>query len=418
MSMTICKETQKLYQAKNKISQAALATLQEINNAGFEVYFVGGCVRDILLDRTPKDFDIATDARPQQICKIFPRAKIIGRRFQIVHVPIRNEIIEITTFRGTPKSGKNNKYITATETGQLAIDNFYGSLEEDIVRRDLTINAMYYNPVTDTFIDTMGGVEDLKNKVIRLINNPLERYSEDPVRMLRVIRFSSKLQFEVEKNTFNALFAKADEIVHIAPARLFDEVLRLVFSKDSQSVFNMLRHCNIFRYLFPQTDAVIQQKTERAQQCQKLIQIALKNTDLRIRSGKNITPAFILACLLWHPYKQKHTDTNIKNKMIMHGIADKIIKNQNTIIRIPQRFAYRVKEIYYLQSALEKPNKKKIFTLLHDKNFRAAFDFMLMRHQSGEHIQELSWWKTVEQAFFKNQFNEVEKLIKLRFNKA
>jgi poly(A) polymerase len=276
-------------------SKGALQVVAHLQRSGFEAYVVGGAIRDLLLGKQPKDFDIATNATPEEIKQCFRNARIIGRRFQIVHVRAGGEIIEVTTFRGHHDAGQSNKTAQAAQSGRLLRDNVYGTLEEDTFRRDLTINALYYNTTTHQLIDLLNGADDISAQLIRIIGKPVDRYTEDPVRMLRVVRFAARLGFDLEGDTEAAIGEARHLLADIPTARLFDEWLKLFMNGFSEPTFLLLSHFDLLSLLMGDNVSISESK-EGAYALQKK---ALKNTDQRVADGRPVTPAFLLAALYW-----------------------------------------------------------------------------------------------------------------------
>lgn len=380
-----------------KISKHACEVIRVLQKNNFEAYAVGGCVRDLLLDLNPKDFDIATNATPQQVKKLFRRSRIVGRRFQIVHVQFGRELIEVTTFRSnnTDKNGKVQK----AESGLLTRDNFFGSMHDDASRRDLSINALYYDTENNTLHDFCEGLEDLTARKIRIIGNPATRYSEDPVRLLRVARFAAKLGFQIESKTLKPIAKMASSLQHVSAPRMFDETLKLFMGGYGLAVFQLLYEYRLFAHLVPQTNRLIDQGHPTAK---KMVEQALINTDLRIRSNKRVTPAFIYAALLWPSVqkiaseyeRQGHPAYSALNKA-----ANEVISNQIPITAIPRRFTMAMREIWSMQLSLMKRGGNRANRSMENPRFRAAYDFILLREQTGESLDGLGdWWTKYQDA--------------------
>lgn len=370
---------------RNRQSENALKVVQRLHEKGFQAYLVGGCVRDLLLGKSPKDFDVATDARPEEIRALFNSARIVGRRFQIVHVRFGRDIIEVTTFRGPSHEG------SVSAGGMLLSDNVYGSFEQDVVRRDFTMNALYYDPQTNEISDLVEGKRDIDGQTIRLIGNPEQRFREDPVRMLRAARFEAKLQFEIESDAAAAIKKFGFLLRDIPPARLFEEILKLFMSGHGEASFASLRRHDLLGWLFPAT------ANAESEQHLELIRLALASTDQRIREEKPVTPAFVLAALLWPPFVQdkKHLkDSGLTNAAASHEAALAVIDRQQNTISIPRRFSGPMRDIWHLQSRLPSIRGKKPAATARHKRFRAAYDFLLLREQSGEALNDLGQWWT------------------------
>jgi poly(A) polymerase len=371
--------------AKEQVSINALKVLSRLSEHGYQAYLVGGSVRDILLERTPKDFDVATDAHPQDVHELFRNSRLIGRRFKIVHVRFGRDIIEVATFRAS----KSIEEIDQTESGLLLSDNDYGSFEEDVVRRDFTINALYYSPDTLKVIDLVDGQADIKAKVIRLIGEPESRYREDPVRMLRAIRFKTKLGFSIDPNSEQPMFKLGYLLQDISPARLFEELLKLFMSGQANAVFDELLAYDIFGWLFPDAKRAMEQYPAK-----NLIREALLSTDTRIEQDLPVTPAFVYAALLWYPFvdeKRRLEQEGASHPDASNEAAANVIAKQLLFTSIPRRFSTPMREIWNLQFRL--PNRKKAKTLVGHKRFRAAYDFLLLRELAGEKLDNLGeWW--------------------------
>ncbi len=376
-----------------RISYAAKSIISTLHQADFQGYLVGGCVRDLLLGRAPKDFDIATNAHPDQVAKIFKNARIIGKRFKIVHVYSGGELIEVTTYRGNPQTDHQQQFQQQSHTGQLTYDNCFGTLDEDINRRDITINAMYYDPVNNKFIDKYNGVGDLRDKVIRMIDNPAMRFKEDPVRILRVIRFAAKLEFSIEPLTMTAAKQLGHTLHCISAARLFGEYQKLVFCHRSVRAFALIEKIALFEYMFPTAHTSLHPRAPYAQQARQLIDAVLVNTDERLAFGKSITPAFILVAIFWFAYKE--LAINADNDRDRTIIMQKILNEQNGIMRVPARFMYRIKAIWLMQTKFNAPTQRSLHYLSSSRDFRAAYDFFLLRQQCGEDVGIwFDWWNT------------------------
>lgn len=387
---------------RGDISKNAIKVIEKLRNAGFQAYLVGGGIRDLLLGLHPKDFDISSDARPEQVVKLFPKARIIGRRFRIAHVYFGREIIEVTTFRGHhPDSDEEHPHAVRSETGQLLRDNIYGSVEEDAMRRDFTINSLYYDLENDRLLDYAGAYEDIKQRRIRTIGDPAQRYREDPVRMLRAIRFAAKLGFTIDKASAEPIFKLSDLLDHIPPARLFDEFLKLFLSGHGESTFDLMQEYRVFTNLFPQTCANLSHDYQ-----QHLIRLALRNTDQRIAQNKGVTPAFLLGVLLWAPLQNRFSELTAAGEppaTAMQRAAQQAISRQSERIAIPRRFSIPMKDIWHLQLRLNRRTGQRAEKLLTHPRFRAAYDFLLLREQSGEPSPELQiglgqWWTDFQEA--------------------
>ncbi len=372
---------------KSLISQAASKTCEGLQKAGFEAFIVGGAVRDLLLNVKPKDFDIATNATPEEVYKVFRRSRIIGRRFRLVHVLWGNETIEVSTYRGHHMSEGDAQ---TNDSGRIIRDNIFGSLEDDAVRRDFTANALYYNPASEEVLDFHNGVADLKANLLRMIGDPKTRYQEDPVRMLRAVRLSAKLGLKIEKSTQEPIQKLADLLQDVPPSRLFDEMLKLFLSGHAVESINALREQHLHHGLLPLLDVVLEQPLG-----ERFVMLALKNTDNRILAGKSSNPSFLFATLLWHEvlkawetYKNSHPPIPA-----LHMAMNEIIDLQAKKLAIHNRFTATMKEIWGLQPRFEQRAGKRPFGILEHPRYRAAYDFLLLRCESGEIDAELGeWW--------------------------
>lgn len=389
--------------SRKNISDSALKVLSRLRNKGYQAYLVGGAVRDLLLGGHPKDFDIATDATPEAVNDLFRNSRIIGRRFRIVHVRFGREIIEVTTFRGHHDSGDSQapadggNHSRQSASGLLLRDNVYGTLEEDAVRRDLTVNALYYDSGKFEVFDHVGGLEDLDARQVRVIGDPAQRFTEDPVRMLRVLRFSAKLDFSIEGATARAIPDCAGLLGEIPSARLFDEFLKLFLAGYASATLEKLMEYDLLRYLFPDTAMAL----ARDETALALVRAAMRNTDGRIAQDKPVTPAFILAALLWPvaragaERRQEHGEPAMP---AMHGAAQEAISATVPHVAIPRRFSQPMREIWEFQLRLEHRRGRRAAELVDHRRFRAAYDFLLLREEAGEATEDLGAWWTEFQA--------------------
>ncbi len=378
--------------SRKHISQAALKVLYRLDGAGYRACLVGGGVRDLMLGREPKDFDIATDARPEQVRELFRNSRLIGRRFRLAHVRFGPEIIEVATFRAPHAVDEDAAAVN--DDGRILRDNVYGELDDDVWRRDFTVNALYYDIHDFSVIDYTGGVEDLKSGVMRLIGDPDVRYREDPVRMLRAVRFAVKLGFRIDDESARPLGEIGHLLEEIAPARLFDEMLKLFHGGCALQTFEALRHYGLFGRLFPQSEEALSHEVGGFPAI--LIRNALENTDLRVEQGKSVTPAFLVAALLWDAAEQE------RQRLEARGVqphdaqgmaADTVISQQVARVAIPRRFTQMTREIWALQERLGKRTPKRAQRVAEHPRFRAAYDFLALRAASGEPLQELvDWW--------------------------
>lgn len=381
---------------RGEISRYAISVVERLQNAGYQAYLVGGCVRDLLLDIEPKDFDVATSATPEQVRAEFRNARIIGRRFKLVHVHFGREIIEVATFRANhpqDEEEENSNLSSRNENGRILRDNIYGTLEDDAQRRDFTINALYYDPGSERILDYANGVHDIRNHLIRLIGDPTQRYQEDPVRMLRAVRFAAKLDFDIEKHTAAPIYKLAPMLGEIPAARLFDEVLKLFLAGYAVYTYDLLVDYGLFGQLFPASADALRQNPEYTDQ---LIRNALDNTDLRIQQGKTVTPAFLLAALLWPALPArvlKLQDRGMPPIPAMQEAAHDLINEQCKRLAVPKRFTIPIREIWDMQERLPRRSGKRADLLLENPRFRAGYDFLLLRESAGEQTDNLGdWW--------------------------
>lgn len=381
--------------SRANISGNALKVLYRLHQAGYEAYLVGGGVRDLLLGREPKDFDVATDARPEQVKELFRNCRLIGRRFRLAHVHFGGEIIEVATFRAQ-HAGEEDEGEALMRDGMILRDNVYGTLEDDAWRRDFTINALYYNIGDFSVVDYTGGLDDLKSGTLRLIGDPEARFREDPVRLLRAARFLAKLGFRLDAQTEDWVRELGELLSHVPPARLFDECLKLFLGGHAVQSYEMLRHYHLFEHLFPLTDDSLGR--EQDGHPQTLILQALANTDARIEAGKPVTPAFLFAALLWPAVREEAQRLagleDMTEVQALQVAGNEIASRQVERVTIPKRFSLPMREIWTLQARLPQRAGKRAARLYAHPRFRAAYDFLLLRHEAGEgELAELcEWW--------------------------
>jgi poly(A) polymerase len=385
---------------RSDFSPNALKVIEKLQDAGFSAFLVGGGIRDVLLDGEPKDFDVATNATPEETRRLFRNAMIIGRRFRIVHVRFGREIIEVTTFRAHHDQSDNPKDAEQSHTGMLLRDNVYGDIASDAVRRDFSVNALYYDPSNGNLLDYTDGLADLNRRVLQMIGDPEARYREDPVRMLRAVRFAAKLGFTLTENTEEPIKRLAPLMSHVAPARLFEEVLKLMLSGYATATLGLLRKHGLFEALFPGTELSLQKDGDITN---KFILHAVENTDKRIRQDKKVTPAFIYAAFLWPPLQASLRKLAQENKMppaaAMQHVEQGVIAQQLSRTALPKRFLIPMREIWALQLRLPRREGRKAFILLEHPRFRAAYDFLLLREQAGENLDGLGqWWTRFQEA--------------------
>ncbi len=383
--------------SRSNISEHALKVLYRLSKAGYQAYLVGGGVRDLLLGREPKDFDVATDARPEEVRQLFRNCRLIGRRFRLAHIHFGREIIEVATFRAGHEEGGDAR---TSDSGMLVRDNVYGTLEEDAWRRDFTVNALYYDIRDFSVVDYTGGVPDLNAGLLRMIGNPHKRFREDPVRMLRAVRFAAKLGFRIEPRCEAAIRELGYLLEEVSSARLFDETLKLFLAGFAVQSYELLRHYDLFQHLFPDTDDCLAEEEEHFPHM--LILRALENTDLRVDEGQPVTPAFLYAALLWEPVRREYLqliDDGIPALQAMQKAGDAIISRQVEWVMVPKRFNLQSREIWEWQERLKRNSGRRALNLLQQPRFRAAYDFLLLRAKCGEASQELAdWWTEFQQS--------------------
>ncbi|MDQ5902700.1 MAG: poly(A) polymerase [Pseudomonadota bacterium] len=371
---------------REHLSSAARRTCETLQEKGFKAYVVGGAVRDLLIGQEPKDFDIATNATPEQVRHAFRRARIIGRRFQIVHVMIGSETLEVTTFRGAlAHDAKKDAH------GRVLHDNEFGSQAEDAARRDFTVNALYFDPASETIVDYHHGVADIKQKTLRMIGEPRARYREDPVRMLRAVRLAAKLGLMIDPAAAKPIREMAVLLENVPPARLFDEMLKLLTSGHAVKCLTQLRDAGLHHGLLPLLDVILEQPMG-----ERFVMLALANTDARVRAGKPISPGFLFATLLWHEVLaqwERIRTGGERSIPALFAAMDEVLDSQAEKLAITRRIAGDIKDIWALQPRFEARAGKRPYALLEQQRFRAGYDFLLLRVESGEVPQELGeWW--------------------------
>ncbi|MFT6260449.1 MAG: poly(A) polymerase [Bermanella sp.] len=377
--------------SRTRISENALKVLYRLQNSGYQAHLVGGGVRDLLLGQEPKDFDIATDAKPEEVHKLFRNSRLIGRRFRLVHVVFGRDVIEVATFRSSHDNAQGKQQSKTNDSGMLLRDNVYGTIDEDAVRRDFTINALYYNVKDFSVASYEGGIQDIHNKSIRMIGDPETRYREDPVRMIRAVRFAAKLNFKIEKKTDAPIKQLAPLLRDIPAPRLFEEALKLFMAGYAHNTFKLLEERNLFGQLFPQTQTCIEQNSFY----RDMVVQALKNSDLRVSQGKSLTPAFLLSVFLWPAMLEKAN--KLQKQMpagpAMQQAAQEVISAQQQSTSIPKRFVFPMRDIWDLQHRLVKRLPKNIEGIYSHERFRAAYDFILLREEIGESLEGTGdWW--------------------------
>jgi len=413
--------------SRSAISPNALRVLYRLRDGGFQAFLVGGCVRDLLLEGSPKDFDVATDALPEQVKALFRNCRLVGRRFRLAHVFFGQETIEVATFRAAtapalgdeplpdvdPEEGEgpeidepvdeligDEEHARAfDQTGRILRDNVYGSIDADVWRRDFTANALYYNIADFSVWDYVGGVDDINARTLRLIGDPETRYREDPVRMLRAARFEAKLGFQLEPATAAPIAPLRELLAGVPSARLFDETLKLLLSGHGARSIEVLRARRLLEVLLPSVDAYLAARPGSL--VQQLLMQGLRNTDARVLAGKSVTPTFLFALLLYGPIAQ-HIEATPPERW--HELAtildacDQALREAQLHVAIPRRFALGVREMIALQPRLEHPRGRRSLRTLEHPRFRAAFDLLLLRAQYGLAPQEMAdWWRRIQE---------------------
>ena len=376
-----------------QISDNALQVVQRLNQSGYEAYLVGGAVRDLLLQHTPKDFDVATNARPEEVRRLFNKNCIlIGRRFRLAHVRHGREITEVATFR---KQNQTHHAQSQTHSGRILRDNTYGNMGDDVLRRDLTVNALFYDIRDDSVIDYFQGIKDIKARRIQVIGDPVTRYREDAVRMLRVLRFTAKLDFNLTDAVTAPILQLAYLLDAIPSARLFDEILKLFQTGHAVSSYILLRRYHLFGYLFGQTQKALDNDTDGS--VDRFIRAGLDNTDCRVQAGKTIHPSYLYAFMLWGCLRQS-TQGEVYDTQGLSENARKMIAIQFKQTSMPKHYTIKTQQIWSLQSRFTQRQGRRPYHLLTHRCFRAAYDFLLLRNQTGEELQALcDWWTDFQQ---------------------
>jgi len=375
---------------REAISQGSRKVCEVLHSHGYEAHVVGGAVRDLLLGLRPKDFDVATNAYPEEVHKVFRRSRLIGKRFKLVHVMFGEETVEVSTFRAR----------TASETdehGRVLRDNIYGTREDDAIRRDFTINALYYDPASETLLDYHNGLRDLQRKSVRIIGDARARYREDPLRMLRAVRFAAKAGFSIDERTRKPIRELAHLLENVPPSRVYEEMQKLLLSGHAATGLRQLRSEGLHHGLLPLLDVIFEQPMG-----ERFVGLALEQTDGRVRSDKSVSPAFLFASLLWHEVLaawKKSEQRGLKPIPALFEAMDTVLDIQSDKLAIPRRFTAVMKEIWALQPRFEQRSGRRPFGLLAHERFRAGFDFLVLRSASGEAPEELSqWWEKFQQA--------------------
>lgn len=392
---------------RSAISPAALQIVDTLTSKGYEAYIVGGCIRDSLLGKEPKDFDVSTNAHPEEIKALFRNCRLIGRRFRLAHVRIGREVIEVATFRANHQNAADNagnnvpankQQASQSNAGLLLRDNVFGTLDDDAERRDFTVNALYYRPSDQCLIDHVSGFDDVQSHTLRLIGEPTQRYKEDPVRILRALRFTAKLNFTMTPETQNAIAESSELLGHIPAARLFDEMLKLFLSGSAERVWTLLNEHDTARWLFP--DSIEENNPNPAHQA--MITQVMKNTDIRIAEGKRVTPAFLFAVMLWGPLMRKWDSIKAEGvppTPAFQQAIQRVTFEQAQVTTIPKRFAIPLRDIWELQLKLPQRSGKRAQRTVEHKRFRAAYDLLLLREEAGDSPPGIGdWWTEYQEA--------------------
>jgi poly(A) polymerase len=390
--------------SRDNIDDNALKVLYRLQRAGFRALLVGGSVRDLLLQHVPKDFDIATDAHPEQVKRLFGNCRLIGRRFRLAHVFYGRDIVEVATFRGSQDGQDEDDEISIdhvqSDSGRILRDNVYGSIEDDAWRRDFTVNALYYDIADFSVVDYVGAMDDIKHRVLRLIGEPATRYREDPVRMLRAVRFAAKLGFTIHPASEQPIYELAHLLADIPPARLYDEILKLFHSGYAVTCLDLLRKYGLLKYLFAQTSQALDDDPQGI--FSAFLREALHSTDVRVHEDKPITPAFLFSAMLWRPMmRQYERDVQAGQEVAaaMHEAMSDVLHKQCMTVSIPRRFSMVVREIWSLQHRFAYRHGKRVQILLQHHKFRAAYDFMCLRSRAGELTDDsCAWWTALQVA--------------------
>lgn len=378
--------------SRKQISRGALRVLYGLKDAGFRACLVGGAVRDLLLERQPKDFDVATDATPEEVRKLFRNCRLIGRRFRLAHVIFGPEIVEVATFRGTGNGdGSGDRHVV---DGRILRDNVWGTIGEDALRRDFRVNALYYDIADFSVLDFVGGIEDLEQKHLRLIGDPATRYREDPVRMLRAARLAAKLGFTIDSEA-EAPFEEVGRLLAEAPpARLFDECQKMFLAGYALASFRTLVQYGLMKQLFPGTARALAHDDSGA--LRAMIERGLASTDARVADRRPVTPAFLFAVLMWGEVATlaaKLQSEGTVRSLAWQRAAHRVMAEQGKRVAIPRRFGYAIEEIWALQPRFAERTRKRVFRLMAHPRFRAAYDFLLMRVDESDALRESGeWW--------------------------
>ncbi len=393
--------------SRDNIDDNALKVLYRLHRAGYRALLVGGGVRDMLLNHVPKDFDIATDAHPEEIKNLFSNCRLIGRRFRLAHIFFGREIIEVATFRAGQDHVDDDHL--QDDSGRILRDNVYGDVEQDVWRRDFTVNALYYDIADFSVVDYVDAMDDINNRTLRLIGDPDTRYREDPVRMLRAVRFAAKLDFSIHPDSEQPIYDLGHLLADIPPARLYEEVLKLFHSGQGIACLQLLKKYQLLQYVFPDTHQALQSEDENFE---SFLNYALQSTDSRIQEGKPITPAFLFAAMLWKPVQMladEYRQEGLPGAMAMQNAMSEVISSQVKCTSIPRRFSTVIRDIWHLQHRFRYRHGRRARSLLDHNKFRAAYDFMCLRSKAGEITDDsCDWWTRIQTMSHEQQ----DKLLK------
>lgn len=374
----------------NQINDRALSIINGLHEAGFQAYIVGGCVRDLLIGRQPKDFDVVTNALPKEIKQLFSNCRLIGRRFRLAHIYFgRRDIVEVATFR-TIHHGD------CTKEGMILCDNMYGTIDEDVYRRDFTVNALYYDPLANVILDFVDGFKDLRYHILRIIGEPEKRYREDPVRMLRATRFIGKLDLSPEKETVSTILKLNYLLENVSPSRLYDETIKLFQCGFAEKSFPAIEKCGIFKLLLPLTEKCFSKKGVR-----EFTMSLFQSTDKRLSEKKPVVPSFLFATLLWYPLMDVVEENKKQDLPSFHAFnmaVTQVLKEQSCYTMLPRWVKMSIRDIWSLQYRLEKSGLKYTKKILEHKRFRAAYDLLVLRAQRDEQLKEIvNKWESLQQ---------------------
>ncbi|WP_184409016.1 MULTISPECIES: polynucleotide adenylyltransferase PcnB [unclassified Xanthomonas] len=383
--------------SRKDISPNALRVLYRLRESGFGAYLVGGAVRDLLVGGHPKDFDVATSATPEEVKTLFRNCRLIGRRFRLAHVVFGREIIEVATFRANIDDGSGDREL---DNGRLVRDNVYGTIEDDAIRRDFTCNALYYAIEDFSVRDYCGGFEDVQARLMKLIGDPELRYQEDPVRMLRAVRLAAKLNFDIEAGSAEPIPRLAGLLSEAAPARLFEEILKLFLSGHGVASFEGLERYGLLGALFPESAAAL--KSNRSGALRAMVLEGLRNTDARVANDEPVSPAFLFALLLWPAFCRTLMGLQaqgVQPEDAQRRAADRVTLHQLERVALPRRFSLPMQEIWLLQTRFSSRQRKRVFRTLSHPRFRAAFDFLVLRQfASADHAADVEFWREAQKS--------------------